>query len=88
MPFAARVPPDDRAGFGAVPDRVRTAPVRIAAVPFYNPEARTPVFIVPGLIGVILTMTMMLMTALAVVRERERGTFEFLIATPSSSAMR
>jgi ABC-2 type transport system permease protein len=38
--------------------------------------------IVPGLVGVILTMTMMLMTALAVVRERERGTFEFLIATP------
>ncbi len=39
-------------------------------------------FVVPGLIGVILTMTMMLMTALAIVRERERGTFEFLIATP------
>jgi len=40
------------------------------------------VFIVPGLVGVILTMTMMLMTALAIVRERERGTLEFLIATP------
>jgi ABC-2 type transport system permease protein len=58
------------------------APLRIAVLPFYNPERRTAVFIVPGLIGVILTMTMMLMTALAIVRERERGTFEFLIATP------
>ena len=79
---ALRMPPADRAQFGAVPDEVRSAPLRIAVVPFYNPERRTPVFIVPGLVGVILTMTMMLMTALAVVRERERGTFEFLIATP------
>jgi len=71
-----------RAQVGAREDAVRGAPLRIAVVPFYNPERRTPVFIVPGLVGVILTMTMMLMTALAVVRERERGTFEFLIATP------
>jgi len=56
--------------------------MRIAVIPFYNPERRTAVFIVPGLVGVILTMTLLLMTALAVVRERERGTFEFLIATP------
>ena len=63
-------------------DLVRADSVRVAVLPFYNPERRTAVFIVPGLIGVILTMTMMLMTALAVVRERERGTFEFLIATP------
>jgi len=61
---------------------VRPAGVRIDVLPFYNPERRTPVFIVPGLVGVILTMTMMLMTALAIVRERERGTFELLIATP------
>jgi ABC-2 type transport system permease protein len=57
-------------------------PVRVEVLPFYNPERRTAVFVVPGLVGVILTMTMMLMTALAIVRERERGTFEFLIATP------
>ena len=81
-PPPPRIPPRDRATFGVVPDVVRGGPIRIAAIPFYNPEGRTPVFIVPGLIGVILTMTMMLMTALAVVRERERGTFEFLIATP------
>jgi ABC-2 type transport system permease protein len=73
---------DYRETFGPVPDIVRREPVRVAVLPFYNPERRTAVFIVPGLVGVILTMTMMLMTALAVVRERERGTFEFLIATP------
>ena len=79
---ALRPPPEDRARFGPEADAVREGSLRIAVVPFYNPERRTPVFIVPGLVGVILTMTMMLMTALAVVRERERGTFEFLIATP------
>jgi ABC-2 type transport system permease protein len=72
----------DRTRFEVTPDLVRTEPVRVEVLPFYNPERRTAVFIVPGLIGVILTMTMMLMTALAIVRERERGTFEFLIATP------
>jgi len=65
---------------------IRTRPLRIEVLPFYNPERRTAVFIVPGLVGVILTMTMMLMTALATVRERERGTFEFLIATPVKPA--
>ena len=79
---ALRAPPEDRARFGPEADAVREGSLRIAVVPLYNPERRTPVFIVPGLVGVILTMTMMLMTALAVVRERERGTFEFLIATP------
>jgi len=79
---ALRAVPEGRTGFGPEGELVRAAPIRIAVVPFYNPERRTPVFIVPGLVGVILTMTMMLMTALAVVRERERGTFEFLIATP------
>jgi len=79
---ATRLIPGDRERFGAVPDLVRREAVRVAIIPLYNPERRTAVFIVPGLVGVILTMTMMLMTALAVVRERERGTFEFLIATP------
>jgi ABC-2 type transport system permease protein len=79
---APRLVPGDRERFGAVSDLIRREAVRVAVVPFYNPEQRTAVFIVPGLVGVILTMTMMLMTALAVVRERERGTFEFLIATP------
>jgi ABC-2 type transport system permease protein len=50
--------------------------------PFYNPERRSAVQIVPGIIGVILTMTMTLFTAVAIVRERERGNLELLITTP------
>ena len=53
--------------------------------PYYNPERRTPVNIIPGLMGVILTMTMILFTAVALVRERERGNLELLINTPLSS---
>jgi ABC-2 type transport system permease protein len=49
----------------------------------YNPEGVTQYNIVPGLMGVILTMTMILMTGLAMTRERERGTFENLLATPA-----
>ncbi len=49
----------------------------------YNPEAVTANNIVPGLLGTILTMTMILMTGLAMTRERERGTFENLLATPA-----
>jgi len=49
---------------------------------FHNPERRSAVFIVPGLIGVILTMTMVLFTSVAIVRERERGNLELLINTP------
>jgi ABC-2 type transport system permease protein len=79
---ALHLTPGERSSLGPVPDLVRPSRIRIDVLPFYNPERRTPVFIVPGLVGVILTMTMMLMTALAIVRERERGTFEFLIATP------
>ncbi len=79
---ALRLLPDGRTQLAAAADLARAEPIRIAVLPFYNPERRTPVFIVPGLVGVILTMTMMLMTALAIVRERERGTLEFLIATP------
>jgi ABC-2 type transport system permease protein len=53
---------------------------------YYNPERRTPVNIVPGLMGVILMMTMMLFTAVAIVREKERGNLELLINTPVNSA--
>jgi len=53
---------------------------------YYNPERRSPVNTVPGLIGVILTMTMTLFTAVAIVRERERGNLELLITTPVRSA--
>lgn len=49
----------------------------------YNPEGITSYNIVPGLLGTILTMTMILMTGLAMTRERERGTFENLLSTPA-----
>ena len=75
----------------AMPLSFDTAPVagagnNVEVRPYYNPERRTPVNIVPGLMGVILTMTMTLFTAVAIVRERERGNLELLINTPVSSA--
>ena len=48
----------------------------------YNPERRASLFTVPGLLGVILTMTMIMFTSIAIVRERERGNMELLITTP------
>ena len=54
----------------------------IALRPYYNPERRSPVFIVPALCGMILTLTMVLFTSISIVRERERGNLELLIATP------
>jgi ABC-2 type transport system permease protein len=51
----------------------------------YNPERRTAVQVVPALIGVILNMTMVIFTAVAIVRERERGNLELLITTPIRS---
>lgn len=52
---------------------------------YYNPTRRSAVNIVPGLLGVILTMTMILFTSAAIVRERERGNLELLITTPIHS---
>ncbi len=57
--------------------------IRVHAL--YNPEAVTQFNIVPGLMGVILTMTMVMMTGLAITRERERGTMENLLATPATA---
>jgi ABC-2 type transport system permease protein len=57
-------------------------PVEARVRPRYNPGLRSAVYIVPGLVGVILTLTMVLVTAMAIVRERERGTLEQLIVTP------
>jgi len=75
----AQLPLDGTAGAGP------TDPP-IAVVAFYNPERRSAVNIVPGLIGVILTMTMVMFTSVAIVRERERGNMELLIATPLRSS--
>jgi len=49
---------------------------------WYNPDLKTAIYIVPGLVGVILTMTMVMLTAMAIARERERGTLEQLIVSP------
>jgi len=81
-----------------VANQLRSMPIRFDSMPkparkqglievrpYYNPERRTPVNIVPGLMGIILLMTMMLFTAVAIVRERERGNLELLINTPLSS---
>ncbi len=58
------------------------APFEITLQNRYNPEGITQYNIVPGLLGVVLTMTMMMFTALAVTREIERGTMESLLAMP------
>lgn len=62
--------------------RASTTPVDVLLHRRYNPEGITRFNVVPGLLGVILTMTMVMMTALAVTRERERGTMENLLAMP------
>ena len=62
--------------------RGRPAPFEVRLHRRYNPEGITQYNIVPGLMGVILTMTMIMQTGLAMTRERERGTMENLLATP------
>jgi ABC-2 type transport system permease protein len=79
----AQVPLDTAPTSNAKSDRGRGSG-QIGVVSFYNPQRRSAVNIVPGLIGVILTMTMVLFTGVAIVRERERGNMELLIATPVS----
>jgi ABC-2 type transport system permease protein len=69
-------------------DSTVSPPERAAAFevrPYFNPERRSAVFVIPGLMGIILTLTMMLFTAVAVVREREHGNLELLINTPVST---
>lgn len=78
----AQTPLDPRAIDARVPHSSTPPELPIGVVAFYNPERRSAVNIVPGLIGVILTMTMVLFTGVAIVRERERGNMELLIATP------
>jgi ABC-2 type transport system permease protein len=69
-------------GSGSAPGRSAVQPIAVEPNTWYNPDLRTAVYIVPGLIGVILTMTMVMLTAMAIARERERGTLEQLIVSP------
>jgi ABC-2 type transport system permease protein len=62
--------------------RGKPGPVDFEVHAHYNPENITQYNVVPGLMGVVLTMTMVIITGLAITRERERGTMENLLATP------
>ena len=70
----------DRMGFGGAASPVMPIEVRIR--PWYNPDLRSPTFIVPGLVGVILSMTCIMFAANAIVREKERGTLDQVLVTP------
>jgi ABC-2 type transport system permease protein len=61
---------------------VSAQPFQVIVHNRYNPDSITAYNIVPGLLGIILSLTLVMMTALSVTRERERGTMEFLLATP------
>lgn len=61
-------------------------PVDLRIRPWYNPDLKTSRFIIPGLIAIILTFTLIQFTATAIVRERERGTLEQLQVTPATRA--
>jgi len=60
----------------------REAPITVVVRPWFNPTLRSAVYIVPGIIGVLLSMTLVIIMSVGVVRERERGTLEQLIVTP------
>jgi ABC-2 type transport system permease protein len=64
--------------------RERALPVDMRVRPWYNPDLKTSTFTIPGLIAIILTFTLVQFTAVAIVRERERGTLEQLQVTPIS----
>jgi ABC-2 type transport system permease protein len=57
-------------------------PYDVRIRPWYNPDFVSAFYMVPGILGMILTMTMVMITSMAIVRERERGTLEQLIVTP------
>jgi ABC-2 type transport system permease protein len=61
-------------------------PFQVIVHPKYNPEGLTSYNIVPGLLGIVLSLTLVMMTALGVTREIERGTMESLLATPVQPA--
>ena len=60
----------------------RTPTVEVRVRPWYNPALESSTYIVPGLVGLLLSLTLIMLTAMAIVRERERGTLEQLIVTP------
>jgi ABC-2 type transport system permease protein len=67
---------------GAPPGAYQSGTASFEVALFFNPERRSEVNIVPGLTGIILTMTMIMFTSVALAREKERGNMELLITTP------
>lgn len=61
---------------------VSELPYDIRVRPWYNPDGITAYYMVPAILGIIVTMTMVIITSIAIVRERERGTMEQLMVTP------
>ena len=68
---------------GPLAQRAGKPPFEVVVHRRYNPESITAYNIVPGLLGVVLSMTLVMMTSLGMARERERGTMESLLATPA-----
>jgi ABC-2 type transport system permease protein len=71
-------------GVDALPDRLAPGRLEVVVHRKYNPEGISQYNIVPGLLGVILQMTMVMMTSMALTRETERGTMENLLAMPAT----
>ena len=61
---------------------VTRAPIDVRVRPWYNPALKSSTYIVPGLVGLLLSITLIVITSMAIVRERERGTLEQLVVTP------
>ncbi|NPV92877.1 MAG: ABC transporter permease [Firmicutes bacterium] len=61
---------------------LKSMPYDIRVRPWYNPDGITAYYMVPAILGIVVTMTMVIITAVAIVRERERGTLEQLMVTP------
>ena len=74
-----------QSGAQAVADGLTRTRTMMNVSIWYNPDLRTAVYVVPGLVGVILTMTLVMFTSMGIARERERGTLEQLIVSPVRS---
>ncbi len=62
--------------------QIQSLPYDVRVRPWYNPDGITAFYMVPAILGIIVTMTMVMMTSMGIVRERERGTLEQLMVTP------
>ncbi len=70
----------DRLGYGQATKPANVIDVRIR--PWYNPNLRTPNFVIPGLVGIIISMTCVMFASGSIVKEKERGTLDQVLVTP------